>query len=64
MGINRIECVEEHCPYGRSKCCFGEVETDTVPPGAEGIKERHKCKVKKGKTVIARYNLSKSNELS
>lgn len=60
MGISRIECAEEHCPYGRSKCCFGEVDADTVPPGGEGIKERHKCKAKKGKTVIERYNLSRA----
>jgi len=38
--------------------------TDTIPPGGEGIKERHKCKAKKGKTVIARYNIPKAEALS
>lgn len=64
MWINRIECVEEHCPFGRHSCCFGEVETDTVPPGGEEIKERHKCKVKKGKIVKAMYNLSNIEAVS
>lgn len=58
MSIHRIECAEKECPYGRSNCCFGEVEAETIPPGGEYIKERHKCKRKKGKIVIAKYNLS------
>lgn len=63
MSIHRIECAEKECPYGRSNCCFGEVEAETIPPGCEDIKERHKCKAKKGKTVIAKYNLTRTEKV-
>ena len=42
MGLNRIVCDEQYCPYDRKPCCFGEVETETIPSGGEQIRERHK----------------------
>ena len=59
MCLSKIVCAERICPYNRKPCCFGEVETDTVPSGGEQIRERHKCKAKKGVLVAAQYQMEK-----
>lgn len=59
MSLNRIICAEEHCPYHRNPCCFGEVDVDTVPIGGDQIRERHKCKAKNSHFVKAKFQMDK-----
>ena len=56
----RLICFEKDCPFHRTKCCFGEVIAETIPPGGDKIVHVQKCKAKNSRFIRAGYDLKKA----